>query len=191
MEGELASFKGALLVISHDRTFLNSLTRSTLWLDRGRMQRLDKSFAHFEAWAEELLDSAKPRSSIKLDRQIVREEKLAAARRHRPAQAQSGPPRAPAGSLRQANAPGCAQPGTAKLAVATSRRRSGDLVIEAKEIAKNYPAPRTAPTSPVLKSFSTRIKPRRPHGHHRAQRRRQIDPGQDADRDAEPGQTAS
>ena len=36
LEEWLSRFKGAFVVISHDRTFLTRLTRSTLWLDRDR-----------------------------------------------------------------------------------------------------------------------------------------------------------
>ncbi|MCH7796160.1 MAG: ABC-F family ATP-binding cassette domain-containing protein, partial [Proteobacteria bacterium] len=54
LEEELLRFKGALLIVSHDRAFLNRLSNATLWLDRGRLRRLDEGFAQFEAWAEAL-----------------------------------------------------------------------------------------------------------------------------------------
>src|SRR3954467_3684470 len=39
LEEWLKRFTGAFIVISHDRTFLTRLTRSTLWLDRGQLRR--------------------------------------------------------------------------------------------------------------------------------------------------------
>ncbi|HWI85029.1 MAG TPA: ATP-binding cassette domain-containing protein, partial [Sphingomonas sp.] len=39
LEEWLGRFRGAFVVISHDRTFLTRLTKSTLWLDRGSMRR--------------------------------------------------------------------------------------------------------------------------------------------------------
>ena len=42
LEQELAGFKGALVVISHDRTFLANTTRGVAWLDRGRLYRMEK-----------------------------------------------------------------------------------------------------------------------------------------------------
>jgi ATP-binding cassette subfamily F protein uup len=41
LEGWLGRFNGAFIVISHDRTFLTRLTRSTLWLDRGQVRRAE------------------------------------------------------------------------------------------------------------------------------------------------------
>ncbi len=154
IEGELARFKGALLVISHDRAFLNSLTRSTLWLDRGRIQRLDKSFAHFEAWSEELLER-EAQEQHRLDREIVREEKWllrgVTARRKR-----NQGRLARLQDLRAKRRAWLTAPGTAKLAVETAEG-GGDVVIEAKEIAKSYPADGGGDKA-VIKSFSTRIK---------------------------------
>jgi ATP-binding cassette subfamily F protein uup len=51
LERELARFSGALLVVSHDRAFLARVSRTTFWLDRGQVKRLDKGYAHFEDWA--------------------------------------------------------------------------------------------------------------------------------------------
>ena len=73
LEGELARLRGALVLISHDRRFLERLARRCLWLDRGQTRLLDKGFAHFEPWRDELLEQEKL-AQHKLDRQIVREE---------------------------------------------------------------------------------------------------------------------
>lgn len=73
LEKELKSLRRALVLISHDRRFLESLSRATVWLDRGQTRRLDKSFAHFEAWRDEIIDH-EDRTQQKLGRKIVREE---------------------------------------------------------------------------------------------------------------------
>jgi ABC transport system ATP-binding/permease protein len=149
LEDELKRFRGALLVISHDRTFLATLTNTTLWLDRGRLQRLDKSFAAFEDWADELRQQ-EAEAQHKLERQIVREERWLSrgvtARRKR-----NVGRLARLQGLRRERAEWLNQAGTAKLETASSGR-SGDLVIEAERLTKSY-GPLT-----VIRDFSTRIR---------------------------------
>ena len=73
LERELASLRSAIVLISHDRRMLETLSRSVVWLDRGTTRRLDQGFAKFEAWREEVLDQEETQAH-KLDRQIAREE---------------------------------------------------------------------------------------------------------------------
>jgi ABC transport system ATP-binding/permease protein len=73
LERELASLQSAIVMISHDRRLLETLSRAVVWLDRGRTRRLDQGFARFEAWREEVLEQEE-RDAHKLDRQIAREE---------------------------------------------------------------------------------------------------------------------
>lgn len=54
LEGELARFKGALLLVSHDRAFLRRVATGMLWLDRGKIRRRDEGFDRFERWMEEV-----------------------------------------------------------------------------------------------------------------------------------------
>ena len=56
LEGELKSLRSALVLISHDRRFLESLSQATVWLDRGRTRRMDRGFAHFEEWRDAVLE---------------------------------------------------------------------------------------------------------------------------------------
>src|SRR5436309_14770100 len=49
LEQDLNSRRTALVIISHDRRFLSSLSRTSVWLDRGRSRRLDQGSAKFEA----------------------------------------------------------------------------------------------------------------------------------------------
>src|SRR6201999_569497 len=73
LEGELKSLKSALVLISHDRRFLENLSRATVWLDRGQTRRLDKGFAAFEPWRDEVLEQEEIERH-KLDRKIAMEE---------------------------------------------------------------------------------------------------------------------
>jgi ATP-binding cassette subfamily F protein uup len=73
LEGELKSMRSALVLISHDRRFLENLSQATVWLDRGEARRMDRGFAHFEAWRDQVLEDEE-REQHKLDRKIVREE---------------------------------------------------------------------------------------------------------------------
>ena len=73
LEEELSSMRSALVLISHDRRFLQDLARSTLWLDRGVLRRMDQGFSNFETWRDEVLEQEE-RDRHKLDRKIVAEE---------------------------------------------------------------------------------------------------------------------
>jgi ATP-binding cassette subfamily F protein uup len=73
LEGELGSRRTAMVIISHDRRFLSTLSRSTVWLDRGLTRRIERGFAHFEEWRDMLL-AEEEREQHKLDRKIVAEE---------------------------------------------------------------------------------------------------------------------
>src|SRR5271165_7307396 len=50
LENLLATCRSAIALISHDRRFLEDLSRATIWLDRGRSRRLERSFKFFETW---------------------------------------------------------------------------------------------------------------------------------------------
>ena len=73
LEAQLAAQRAALVLISHDRRFLENLSRTTVWLDRGRTRRVDIGFGEFEAWRDEQLAEEEV-AQHKLDRKIVREE---------------------------------------------------------------------------------------------------------------------
>jgi ABC transport system ATP-binding/permease protein len=73
LEGELKAAKSALVLISHDRRFLEVLSHATVWLDRGKTLRLEKGFASFEAWRDEVLEKEEAERH-KLERRIAAEE---------------------------------------------------------------------------------------------------------------------
>lgn len=47
LERIINEFSGAVMLISHDRMFLSNTSKTTFWLDRGRMHHNNKGFAFF------------------------------------------------------------------------------------------------------------------------------------------------
>ncbi|MFI3241144.1 MAG: ATP-binding cassette domain-containing protein [Alphaproteobacteria bacterium] len=56
LEELINSYKGAIILISHDRAFLNNTTNNMLWLDRGTLRQKNSGFKHFEAWEEQIFE---------------------------------------------------------------------------------------------------------------------------------------
>ena len=54
LETELRKLNTAVIIISHDRRFLTSLSRSTIWIDNGKARRHSKDFSHFEDWRDRI-----------------------------------------------------------------------------------------------------------------------------------------
>ena len=135
LEGELASHKGALVLISHDRRFLQNLTRQTIWIDRGVTRRLDQGFSHFESWRDTVFE-AEEAERHKLARQIAREEDWmrygVTARRKRNVR-RVGELDALKGKLKGWRGP----QGAANLSVSEAER-SGQKVIEARGLSKAF-----------------------------------------------------
>ena len=73
LEEHLKKLKSAIVLISHDRRFLETLTTSTVWIDRGDTRTLDRGFSHFEAWRDKTLEEEAD-AHHKLGRKIVAEE---------------------------------------------------------------------------------------------------------------------
>lgn len=73
LESELNRSRSAMVLISHDRRFLENISNVVLWLDRGQARRLDQGFSKFEAWRDQVLE-AEELEQHKLGREIVREE---------------------------------------------------------------------------------------------------------------------
>ncbi|MDN2579878.1 ABC-F family ATP-binding cassette domain-containing protein [Aquibium sp. ELW1220] len=148
LEEELSRTSSAFVVISHDRRFLERVTRATVWLDRGVTRRLDRGFAHFEEWRDQVLEEEE-RDQHKLGRQILREEHWlrygVTARRKRNMRrlGELQSMRAKFRGHRGAE-------GSAKME-ASEAAESGKLVIEAKSIAKTYG------DAAIVRDFSIRV----------------------------------
>ena len=72
LESELKSLRSAIVLISHDRRFLENLSRRTVWIDRGKARQLDQGFGAFEEWRDKTLEEEE-QERHKLDRKILRE----------------------------------------------------------------------------------------------------------------------
>ncbi|MTI43177.1 ATP-binding cassette subfamily F protein uup [Roseibium hamelinense] len=148
LESELKSLKSAIVLISHDRRFLENLSRATVWIDRGVSRRMDKSFAHFETWRDDVFEQEEI-DQQKLAQKIKREEHWmtygVTARRKRNMRRVRE-----LADLRKQKREHRGPQGTAKLA-ATEAEVSGKLVIEAKGISKTFGE------RPIVKEFSSRI----------------------------------
>ncbi len=148
LERELAGLAAAIVMISHDRRLLQTLSRSVVWLDRGVTRRLDQGFAQFEAWREEVL-AQEERDAHKLDRQIVREEHWirygVTARRKRNVRRVGE-----LAALRAQRRDAIRTPGGLKLE-ASSASLSGKLVAVAEAVGKSYDG------RPIVRALELRV----------------------------------
>lgn len=56
LEDYLNSYRGTLLCVSHDKTFLSNITNQVFWLDRGSLKVSPRGFKYFDEWSTELLE---------------------------------------------------------------------------------------------------------------------------------------
>jgi ATP-binding cassette subfamily F protein uup len=145
LEAELSTTRTAFVLISHDRAFLNALTRATLWIDRGQVRRQEKGFAGFEAWRDATWEE-EDMQRHKLDRKIKSEARWAvegiSARRTR----NQGRVRA-LQDLRTERASQIRRQGTAAMAL-DAGQASGKKVIEAVGLAKAFDG------KPIVQDFT-------------------------------------
>nr|WP_312161647.1 ABC-F family ATP-binding cassette domain-containing protein [Phenylobacterium sp.] len=73
LEAELAATRAALVIVSHDRAFLERVTNRCFWLEHRRVRRLEKGFAAFDEWVERIL-AAEAEEGRRLDKQLEKEE---------------------------------------------------------------------------------------------------------------------
>lgn len=149
LEDWLTRFKGAFVVISHDRTFLKRLTNATLWLDRGIIRHKDVGFGGYEAWEEQVY-AEEARATEKLDTKLKLEahwlERGVTARRKR-----NQGRLEKLWQMRAQRAAMISGGGTAKLKLATEEEFKSKSVIVAENITKYYDG------RAVIKPFSLRI----------------------------------
>ena len=72
LEEELLQARFSVLVVSHDRAFLNRVTQSCHWLEGRRVRTLNKGFAAFDEWAGKVLEE-EAESLRRLNKAIERE----------------------------------------------------------------------------------------------------------------------
>lgn len=148
LEKIIADFRGAVILISHDRMFLSNTSRTTFWLDRGILRRNNKGFRYFEEWQEQVIDQEIIEQKY-LNKKIEEEtewlHKSVTARRKR----NQGRLRR-LQQLRQERREQIRQIGSVKLEVEEGELRS-KMVIEAKHVCKAFG------DREIVKDFSTRI----------------------------------
>ncbi|NBB82018.1 MAG: ATP-binding cassette domain-containing protein [Alphaproteobacteria bacterium] len=152
LEDWLGGFRGALLLISHDRRFLERLGRRMLWLDRGRLHVTDRGFDAFDTWTAEI-GEAEEKAADRLDKKIASEthwlrEGLTARRKRNMGRVRE------LQRMREERRARVARPGVAKLDPAEAKQ-GGTLVLEAEGLVKDVPGP-DGPRR-VVDGFSTRL----------------------------------
>ncbi len=148
LEDWLKRFKGAFIVISHDRTFLTRLTRSCLWLDRGTIRRAEIGFGGFDAWTERVYEE-EIRAAEKLDAKLKLElhwlQRGVTARRRR-----NQGRLAKLHEMRAQRAAMLGPAGAAKLGLAKDDVKT-KTVIDAEHVSKAFA------DRPIIRDFSLRI----------------------------------
>ncbi|MBN8485449.1 MAG: ATP-binding cassette domain-containing protein [Sphingomonadales bacterium] len=148
LEDWLSRYKGAFVVISHDRTFLTRLTRATLWIDRGSIRRKEVGFGGYEAWMEAVY-AEEARAADKLDAKLKIEahwlERGVTARRKR-----NQGRLEKLWEMRAQRAAMLSPQGTAKLGLAVNDAKS-KAVIVADKVSKKFG------DRPIIKDFTLRI----------------------------------
>ena len=164
LEGAVRKFRGAALVVSHDRTFLANVTNSILWLERGRLRQTGQGFGAFDDWCEQVLDE-EAREAQRLDSRLRDEARwllrgVTARRRRNQGRLRK------LEEMRAARAALLADTGRIRAKIDDGEVRS-KLVIEARDIAKRFDTDGTggksgenggtAAARTVVEGFTTRI----------------------------------
>ncbi|MEY4239491.1 MAG: hypothetical protein RL339_2092 [Pseudomonadota bacterium] len=148
LENWLSRYNGAFVVISHDRTFLERLTKATIWIDRGSLRRREIGFGGYEAWMEQVY-AEEARAADKLDAKLKLEahwlERGVTARRKR-----NQGRLEKLWEMRAQRAAMLTPQGTAKLGLAVDDAKS-KAVIVADKVGKSFGE------RPIIKDFTLRI----------------------------------
>lgn len=148
LEKTLQEFHGAILVITHDRQFLQSISNRIIELDRGRLRAWDYGYERFLAFREQQLE-AEERANQEFDKTLAEEERWIRqgikARRTR----NEGRVRA-LKKMREERAQRRELSGPAKFTLEQASS-SGKIVIEAEGLHQRYE------DKVILDGFSTRI----------------------------------
>lgn len=150
LEDRLQGFRGASLIISHDRRFLERISTSTLWLRRRRVIKLDRGFSQFEEWAQQI-EQEDERAEARLETHLKAEEhwlrRGVTARRAR----NEGRRRKLEALRAQRRTIKATATGRSAALTAERGAESARLVIEAKDLSKAYGA------APVVAGLSLRV----------------------------------
>ncbi len=149
LETRIAQARSAVLIVSHDRAFLERVTSQCFWLEDRKVRRLDQGFARFDDWAAKIT-AQEAEEARRLDKTLEREThwmlRGVTARR-----ARNEGRRRRLVELRKEKADRLRLTrGELSMSVKVAEP-SGRRVVEAKHLSKTYGE------RPLLKDFSTRI----------------------------------
>ena len=156
LESWLQRYTGAFVTISHDRTFLTRLTRSTIWLDRTALRRKDIGFGGYEAWEDQVY-AEEARNADRLDAKLKLEahwlERGVTARRKR-----NQGRLAKLWEMRATRAAMLAPQGAAKLQLSSDDVRTKSVIV-AEKVTKRFPVSGhgAGAERAIIKDFSLRI----------------------------------
>lgn len=152
LEEQLMAYGGALVVISHDRRFLDRVSQQCLWLEAGTARRAEHGFKQFPAWQDEVYAS--------LDAELDRTENRLRKEMHWLARGVTARRKRNMGRLRALHVLRDKRSQSQSAQIDRNRKVnleadagdvSGRLVIEALDISKSFDG------TAVVTNFSTRI----------------------------------
>jgi len=148
LEKTLNDFRGTVMIITHDRKFLQNVSKRIIEIDRGRVRAWECNYQRFLELREQLLD-AEDRANSEFDRKLAEEEKWIRqgikARRTR----NEGRVRA-LKEMREERRQRREGPGKARFGVEQAGL-SGKIVVEAENISYSYD------NTVLISDFSTKI----------------------------------
>jgi ATP-binding cassette subfamily F protein uup len=148
LESFLQDYRGAIILITHDRSFLQAVANEILELDRGQLRHWHGDYRGFLQLREQQL-AAEETANAEFDKKLAKEEQWIRqgikARRTR----NEGRVRA-LKKMREERQQRREQQGKANLQVEQTQR-SGKIVVEAEHLSKYYEG------RPVVRDFSTTI----------------------------------
>ncbi|TVO56082.1 ATP-binding cassette domain-containing protein [Denitromonas halophila] len=148
LEELIKSFSGAVVLITHDRVFMDNVSTRIVELDRGNLASFDGRFADYQVKKAEQLES-EAKASARFDKLLAQEEvwirKGVEARRTR----NEGRVRR-LEALRRERAARRERQGNVTLALDRGDK-SGQMVAELENVSKGYGG------APLVRDFSTRI----------------------------------
>lgn len=151
LEEDMKNFRGAVVVVSHDRTFLENVSTKTWWLNRKTLSEMRKGYKYFETWQEETIADELKRLE-KLDTKLAQEARwlhrgVTARRKRNQGRLQR------LHEMRNTRSTVLKSVSQKSIQMESPeiKQLSGKLVIEAEDITKRY-GDRT-----ILEPFSTKI----------------------------------
>jgi ATP-binding cassette subfamily F protein uup len=147
LEAHLARYRGALLLVTHDRYFLDRVTTRILEIDRGAVQKFDGNYAYYLEKKEE---QETTRASEGHKREMLIRRELAWLRRGAKARTRKSKSRIDRAESLMAQPKETAR---AELDISVASSRMGKKVLELRGVSKSYDGRK------LIEGFSYILKP--------------------------------